>query len=66
MLAPAQDTVIRAGGADLGEQPQRLGQARIDGGREQEESQEALREVRIKYDTDELDHVPSGHWSEGR
>ena len=28
--------------------------------------EEALRELRIKYDTDELDHVPSGHWSQGR
>ena len=26
----------------------------------------ALRELRGRYDTDELDHVPSGHWSQGR
>jgi mannose-6-phosphate isomerase-like protein (cupin superfamily) len=27
-------------------------------------SEAALRELRLKYDTDELDHVPPGHWSQ--
>lgn len=26
-------------------------------------SEAALRELRLKYDTDELDHAPAGHWS---
>jgi mannose-6-phosphate isomerase-like protein (cupin superfamily) len=29
-------------------------------------NEETLRELRVKYDTDELDHTPEGHWSEGR
>jgi mannose-6-phosphate isomerase-like protein (cupin superfamily) len=29
-------------------------------------TEEALRELRQKYDTDELDYVPDGHWAEER
>ena len=39
-LADAVVLSRRVAGADLGEQAQRLGQARVDGGREQEEGQE--------------------------
>jgi mannose-6-phosphate isomerase-like protein (cupin superfamily) len=29
-------------------------------------SEEALRELRLRYDTEELDRIPSGHWSATR
>jgi mannose-6-phosphate isomerase-like protein (cupin superfamily) len=29
-------------------------------------SEEALRELRLRYDTEEPDHPPGGHWSEGQ